>query len=140
VSGLLALGLAYIMASVGSASAAASWCGSYAAGATLAGTFLLAAPGRTVPPGLLLVAAVVFVVLLVGFGLALLLPAEAPDGPLLLGLPRRAGVVLLGVGLVPALVLPWAYARAAAADPLDTAAIRALVEECEALRREAPSS
>ena len=140
VSGLASLAAAYLLAALGSPGTLAAWCGSYAVAATLAGTFLLAAPGRTVSRGLALVAAVVFGVLLAGFALALGLPVESAEGPLLFGLPRRAAIVLLGVGLLPALVLPWAYARAAAADPLDAAAIRALVEECERLRREAPSS
>jgi hypothetical protein len=48
---------------------------------------------------------------LLAFGLALLLPAdEAPGAALWLGLPRRAALVLYGAGLLPALVLPLAYA------------------------------
>ncbi len=47
-----------------------------------------------------------------GFVVVLLLPAENPADPqLLLGLPLRAGILIYGVGLAPALVLPWAYAR-----------------------------
>lgn len=51
-----------------------------------------------------------FVVLAGGFGLALALPPETADGALWLGLPRRAAIVLYGIGLLPVLVLPLAYA------------------------------
>jgi hypothetical protein len=54
--------------------------------------------------------ALTFLILAGGFALALSLPAEAPGAALILGLPVRAAVVLLGVGLLPLLVLPVAYA------------------------------
>ena len=50
-------------------------------------------------------------VLVVGFGAALALPAtEGPLSTLWLGLPARAAVVIYGVGLLPVIVLPVAYA------------------------------
>ena len=53
----------------------------------------------------------VFVVLAAGFCLALGLPAnEAAGAPLLLGLPIRASIVIYGIGLLPIVVLPVAYA------------------------------
>lgn len=55
----------------------------------------------------------VFVVatLTIGFGAALALPAtEGPLSRLWLGLPARAAIVIYGVGLLPILVLPIAYA------------------------------
>lgn len=52
----------------------------------------------------------VFVLVAGGFLLALWLPAETPDSPLWLGLPRRAAIVLYGVGVLPLFVLPLAYA------------------------------
>ncbi|HEX5727622.1 MAG TPA: hypothetical protein VFX98_19275 [Longimicrobiaceae bacterium] len=52
----------------------------------------------------------VFGVLAAGFALALVLPPEAPGAPLFLGLPLRAAIVLIGVGLVPLLFLPLSYA------------------------------
>ena len=53
-----------------------------------------------------------FLVLACGFGLALALPAsDAPGMRLWLGLPPRAAVIVYGVGLLPFVVLPWAYAR-----------------------------
>jgi hypothetical protein len=45
-----------------------------------------------------------------GFAAALLLDAERATDPLWLGLPRRAAIILYGVGLLPMLVLPIAYA------------------------------
>lgn len=51
-----------------------------------------------------------FVVLAGGFALALGLPPEAAGAPLYLGLPLRAAVVLIGIGLLPLVVLPVAYA------------------------------
>jgi hypothetical protein len=52
--------------------------------------------------------AAVLLILLGAFAAAVLLPAAAE--PLLLGLPRRAAIVLYGVGVLPALILPIAYA------------------------------
>lgn len=53
----------------------------------------------------------VFIVLASGFCLALGLPAnEAPGTTLLLGLPVRAALVIYGIGLLPIVVLPVAYA------------------------------
>jgi len=55
---------------------------------------------------------ILLVFLLVGGGflLALQLPPDTVNGPYWLGLPRRAAVVLYGVGLLPLFVLPLAYA------------------------------
>jgi hypothetical protein len=54
--------------------------------------------------------AFVFVVLAGGFAAVMLLPAEAPGAPLYFGLPLRAAIILVGIGLLPLLVLPMAYA------------------------------
>lgn len=52
----------------------------------------------------------IFVVLTGGFALALTLPAETAQSPLFLGLPARAAIVLIGIGLLPMLFLPLSYA------------------------------
>ena len=55
--------------------------------------------------------ALVILILVIGFGAALALPST--DGPLSrlwLGLPARAAIVIYGVGLLPILILPVAYA------------------------------
>ena len=54
--------------------------------------------------------AAMFIVLLVGFSAALLMPTESADARLWFGLPARAAVVLYGVGVLPLFVLPIAYA------------------------------
>lgn len=55
--------------------------------------------------------AIAMVMLAVGFCLALGLPAnEGPESSLLLGLPLRAAIVVYGIGLMPIIVLPVAYA------------------------------
>lgn len=49
--------------------------------------------------------------LAVGFGLALGLPAnEGATSQLVLGVPLRAAIILYGIGLMPIVVLPIAYA------------------------------
>lgn len=58
--------------------------------------------------GLAIPLLVTFVLIAGAFTLALGLPAAGE--PLVLGLPRRAAIVLYGVGLLPLLVLPVAYA------------------------------
>lgn len=54
--------------------------------------------------------AFVFIVLTAGFALALGLPEETADSTLWLGLPHRAAIVIYGIGLLPIVVLPVAYA------------------------------
>ena len=57
--------------------------------------------------------ALAFILVTVGGGLwwALAMPAgESADAPLWLGLPHRAAVVLFGVGLLPLVIVPLAYA------------------------------
>lgn len=55
--------------------------------------------------------AFVIVTLTVGFCLALGLPAnEGPGSTLWLGLPARAAIIIYGIGLMPVVVLPVAYA------------------------------
>ena len=76
----------------------------------LATMVLGAARGRGGVGRLAVPFAAMFVVLLAGFGAALLMPNERADSPLWLGLPRRAAVILYGIGVLPLFVLPIAYA------------------------------
>lgn len=80
-----------------------------AAGATLvlAGLGVLGAGPRSprLAAAVLLACALTFV----GFATGLLLGTPAPDGPLLLGLPRATTLLLLASGLVPLVLLPLAY-------------------------------
>lgn len=77
----------------------------------LMAVMLLGASRRDRAPGVMGWAMLlVFGLVTGGFLLALWLPAEAPGDPLWLGLPLRAAIVLYGVGVLPLLVLPVAYA------------------------------
>lgn len=68
--------------------------------------------------------AFVALVLVTGFGAALALPAtEGPLSTLWLGLPARAAIVIYGVGLLPIVVLPVAYALTFATQTLSAADI-----------------
>ena len=55
--------------------------------------------------------ALIYVLLLAGFGAVLMMPPETgADAVLWLGLPRRAAIVLYGIGVLPLFLLPFAYA------------------------------
>ncbi len=108
-----AISAAYLLAFLpGGAPPWAAWGLALGSAGALASMIALGAArgGRVRPVAL---AASVFVFLLVGgaFGAALLLPAnEGPSAVLVLGLPLRTAIVLYGIGVVPMLVLPLAYA------------------------------
>jgi hypothetical protein len=78
----------------------------------LVATMVLGAAQRGRAPASMLIAfAVVGSMLAGGFALALALPADLGAAePLWLGLPRRAAVIVYGVGLLPVIVLPVVYA------------------------------
>ncbi len=108
----LAIGSAYASAfGTGGPPVWAGWL--FAAGVTgaLVGTLALGATrpdrglGRLVGPFLLMT-----VIISAGFIAVFALPELGASEPLLLGLPRRAAIVLYGIGLLPTLVLPVAYA------------------------------
>ena len=80
--------------------------------------------------------AFVILVLVIGFGAALALPAtEGPLSRLWLGLPARAAIVIYGVGLLPIVVLPVAYALTFETQTLsaeDVERVRALARQNQA--------
>ena len=82
--------------------------------------------------------AFVVAVLVIGFGAALALPAtEGPLSTLWLGLPARAAIVIYGVGLLPIVVLPIAYALTFETQTLnaeDVEKVRALGRENQLVR------
>src|SRR5690606_20491476 len=106
--GLLAQVCAYVLALVVAPEhAAVTWLAIVGIAASLSGILVIGAvrngrlsPAATTATWLLLLLP------LLGFGAAVLLPAEAIGDPLILGLPRRAAMVLIGVGVLPLLVLP----------------------------------
>ena len=79
--------------------------------------------------------AFVVLTLAVGFCAALALPAsETPGSDLWLGLPARAAIVIYGVGLLPTIILPIAYALTFESQTLtaeDIERVRALAREIE---------
>ena len=81
------------------------------------------------------IALVLFVVLVLGFGLPMVLAPETAAGPLFLGLPLRAAIEIYGVGLLPALILPLLFAAEFRDRGLDQASLDQLREECERLRQ-----
>jgi uncharacterized SAM-binding protein YcdF (DUF218 family) len=82
--------------------------------------------------------AFVILMLVIGFGAALTLPAtEGPLSRLWLGLPARAAIVVYGVGLLPIFVLPLAYALTFETQTLsaeDLERVRKLARENQAAR------
>jgi hypothetical protein len=135
VSGLAAQAACYLAAWLAPPGGPATLLAIYGTSASLAGVLVLGAlrQGRLSTPARI-AALAVFVIPVVGFGAAFLLPPETAAAPLWLGLPRRAAIVLLGVGILPVLLLPVAYLRDHEA-PLDDATLTALVAEGQRLRQ-----
>lgn len=110
VVGVLAQGAAMIAAATGGG-AAAAWLGVVGTTLTMVGALVMgAARAGRLTPWATAAAALVAVLLFAGLAAALLLPPETIAEPLWLGLPRRAAILLLGIGVLPALVLPACYA------------------------------
>ena len=88
--------------------------------------------------------AFVVATLAIGFGAALALPAtESGLSKLWLGLPARAAIVIYGVGLLPIIVLPIAYALTFESQTLsaeDLQRVRELARAREATTAEATES
>lgn len=113
IGGIVLIAIAYITAFLpGGAPGWATW--SYMIGTStsmLAMMVLGAARGRGGIGRLVWPFALIYVVLLAGFGSVLLMPAETGPGvSLWLGLPPRAAIVLYGIGILPLFLLPFAYA------------------------------
>ncbi|HXG72564.1 MAG TPA: hypothetical protein VNJ04_18325 [Gemmatimonadaceae bacterium] len=110
---MVAMGVAYAAAIVtGTTEAWSAWVLAIATSIAMTATMTIGAVrtgkrngglGRLIVPF-----AIVLVILLGAFTLALTLPAAGE--PLLLGVPRRAAIVLYGIGLLPLFILPAAYA------------------------------
>ena len=105
--------IAYAIAlATGAASPWSSWIAAIAIPAALTAIMIVGAArgdrgiGRLKIPFLF-----VALILIAGFVAALALPsAENPGSTLVLGLPLRAAIVVYGIGLLPIVVLPVAYA------------------------------
>lgn len=110
---IAAIGMAYVASIVtGGAGRWSAWVMAVAIPLAMVATMALGAARTGQPHGglrrLMLPFAVVLLIMLGAFAAALLLPAAGEQ--LLLGLPRRAAIVLYGVGILPVLILPLAYA------------------------------
>lgn len=111
LAGLLTVAAGYLAVLLAAAHTFGAWALALGASAVLSGMLALAAarPGGT-PRALRATVRLTFVATFGGLAYALGVPAPAPDGPLLLGLPRVTAVMLLVTGLIPLVVLPVAYA------------------------------
>lgn len=111
---VLLIGLAYASAFLpGGAPPAAGWAMALGTAAVMVASMALGAARDGGIGRLWIPFALVFLVLAGGFGSVLALPPADPADPRLwLGLPPRAAIVLYGVGLLPLLVIPLAYALA----------------------------
>lgn len=124
-AGTVAVGVAFAGTIIGGATPAwAPW--SLAGGSAAASTalFVLGAATRgTLSRGIIALLAALFVVIATAFGAALGMPVNGDaGGRLLFGLPVRLAIVFYGVGFVPLVALPIAFAATFdAADNLDHA-------------------
>ncbi len=92
--------------------------------------------GRRRPAVLVLGFMLLGLVLVGGIGAALILPPETAASPLLFGLPRRAALLIYGVGLAPVLFLPLSYALSFEATVLSESELRELRARLADLDRE----
>ncbi len=112
-SGAIAIAIAYgATVFSGSAPAWAPWLVAFGGSATSVGLFVLGAASRVpVSPAVGWMLVVLFLVLFGSFGAALALPAnEGAGSQQVLGLPLRLAIVFYGVGFLPLLGLPVAFA------------------------------
>jgi hypothetical protein len=142
ISSILAIAVAYASAfKAGGAPAWAPWLLALGIPGALGAIMVLgAARGDKGIGALKLPFLFVFVVLASGFCLALGLPiTEARGATLLLGLPIRAAIVIYGIGLLPIVVLPVAYALTFDTQTLsesDIARVREMAERTGTRSRE----
>ena len=135
VAGILAIAVGYAAAFLpGGAPAWAPWLLALGIPIALGAIMILgAARGRMGIGPLKYPFAFVVAVLAIGFCAALALPAtESALSRLWLGLPARAAIVIYGIGLLPIIVLPVAYALTFEAQTLsaeDVERVRELARE-----------
>jgi len=113
VVGTCAMALGYGAAFIpGGPPAWAAWLLALGIPASIGGVLVLGVARGSAGVGRLWIPiAFVVVTLAAGFALALALPAsESAGSTLWLGLPLRAAIVVYGIGVMPAIVLPIAYA------------------------------
>lgn len=126
--GVLAIALAYAAAFIPRAAPAAPWLMVGGIALLIVALCVLGTrrSGRSRPLLLRVGLGFLGLVLVAGFGAALALPPESVAAPLLLGLPRRAALVVYGIGILPALFLPLVYALSFGRAVLGDAELREL--------------
>ena len=135
IAGILAIAIGYAGAFLpGGTPGWAPWLLALGIPTTLGAIMILgAARGQTGIGPLKYPFAFVVAVLAIGFCAALVLPAtESPLTNLWLGLPLRAAIVVYGIGLLPIIVLPVAYALTFETQTLsaeDVERVRVLAQE-----------
>lgn len=145
IAGMLAIAIGYAAAFLpGGPPAWAPWLLALGIPVALGAIMILgAARGRMGIGPLKYPFAFVVAVLAIGFCAALALPAtESPLSKLWLGLPARAAIVIYGIGLLPIIVLPVAYALTFETQTLnaeDVARVRELARENRARSEGDPS-
>jgi len=145
VAGMLAIAIGYAGAFFpGGTPVWAPWLLALGIPTTLGAIMILgAARGQTGIGPLKYPFAFVVAALAIGFCAALALPAtESPLSKLWLGLPLRAAIVVYGIGLLPIIVLPVAYALTFETQTLsaeDVERVRVLAEENRACSEGRPS-
>ena len=145
IAGMLAIAIGYAAAFLpGGPPAWAPWLLALGIPVALGAIMILgAARGRMGIGPLKYPFAFVVAVLAIGFCAALALPAtESPLSKLWLGLPARAAIVIYGIGLLPIIVLPVAYALTFETQTLnaeDMARVRELARENRARSEGDPS-
>ena len=145
IAGVLAIAIGYAAAFLpGGTPPWAPWLLAIGIPVALGAIMILgAARGRTGIGPLKYPFAFVVATLAIGFGAALALPAtEGPLSQLWLGLPARAAIVIYGIGLLPIIVLPVAYAFTFESQTLnaeDVERVRALARENRTRREDRAS-
>jgi hypothetical protein len=134
---LVAIGVAYLSAFLpGGAPGWAPWLMSFGIAALMTATMALGAVRNDRIGRLWIPLACTFVTLAAGFGAALYLPPlEGAAPPVLwLGLPAGAAIILYGIGFLPLLVVPLAYALTFDEMTLDAADLERLRATARAQR------
>lgn len=108
----LAIGLVYIGVLLpGEPPAWTAWLMVLGVGTLMVGTAALGATRHNRLGKVGVPLTIAWAIVVVGFSLALALPADSAAAPrLIFGLPRGAALILYGVGLLPLFVMPLAYA------------------------------
>lgn len=137
VLALSAIGAAYLSAFLpGGVPGWAAWVMAIGIAALMTATMALGAARRGRLGRLRLPLAATFLILAAGFGAALYLPPLDAAAPavLWLGLPPGAAIILYGIGILPLLVVPVAYALTFDESTLSAADLETLRAAASALR------